>query len=181
MNISSTAAYPSSPTFARSSSLAKEKAPAAENDAPTDQPEQAAKQSDTNARASQQAQQVEVQKLKNRDREVRAHELAHLSAGGQYITSGAQYTFQKGPDGRLYAVGGEVGIDTSPVVGDPRATLMKAQVIMQAALAPAEPSAQDRQVAARAAVMLQQARVALQSTQDGRAKSENGQRLDIQA
>jgi len=134
----------------------------------------------------QQAELAELQKLKNRDREVRAHELAHMAAGGQYITSGAQFSFQKGQDGRLYAIGGEVGIDTSKVPGDPRATLLKAQAIMRAALAPAQPSSQDRQVAASAAVMQQQARAELQSQQyqqqqqDPR-QAEQGQSLDLQA
>lgn len=120
-------------------------------------------------RAAEQAQQRELQLLKNRDREVRAHELAHVAAGGQYVTSGARLEYEKGPDGRLYAVGGEVSIDTSPIAGDPRATLLKAQVIQRAAMAPANPSAQDRQVAAQAGVMALQARVelAVESREDG--------------
>ncbi|MBC8211620.1 MAG: hypothetical protein H8E21_11195 [Gammaproteobacteria bacterium] len=105
--------------------------------------------------------QRELQKLKNRDTEVRAHELAHVAVGSRYITSGAQFQYQKGSDGRLYAVAGEVSIDTSPVPDDPRATLMKAQVIARAAMAPAVPSAQDRAVAAQASAMIQQARAEL--------------------
>ena len=61
----------------------------------------------------------QVQKLKNRDREVRAHEAAHLAAAGPYATRGASFSYQKGPDGRQYAVGGEVGIDSSEVPNDP--------------------------------------------------------------
>ncbi len=112
--------------------------------------------------------QQQLQSLKNRDREVRAHELAHQAVGGQYVTRGARYDLEKGPDGRLYAVGGDVSIDTSPVPGDPQATLAKAQVIQRAALAPANPSATDRQVAARASAMMQQARIelALQAAAD---------------
>lgn len=105
--------------------------------------------------------QRELQKLKNRDTEVRAHELAHVAVGSRYITSGAQFQYQKGSDGRLYAIAGEVSIDTSPVPDDPRATLMKAQVIARAAMAPAVPSAQDRAVAAQASAMIQQARAEL--------------------
>lgn len=105
--------------------------------------------------------QRELQELKKRDREVRAHELAHVSAGGRYVRSGAQLQYEKGPDGRLYAVGGEVTIDTSVIPGDPRATLLKAQVIVRAALAPATPSAQDRRVAVEAIQMAQQARLEL--------------------
>ncbi|RMH09679.1 MAG: catalase [Nitrospirae bacterium] len=100
----------------------------------------------------------ELAQLKARDREVRAHEAAHLAAAGSVATGGAQFTFQRGPDGQLYAVGGEVHIDTSPVPGDPEATIRKARTIRAAALAPANPSAQDRAVAAQASRMEAQAR-----------------------
>ena len=76
----------------------------------------------------------ELSKLKQRDREVKAHEQAHISAGGQYVRSGARYEYEKGPDGRNYAVGGEVSIDTSKVPGDPEATARKMQVIRRAAM-----------------------------------------------
>ena len=99
----------------------------------------------------------QVQELKARDREVRAHEAAHLAAAGSLAT-GVSFTYQRGPDGVQYAVGGEVGIDTSAVAGDPEATLAKAQRIRAAALAPAEPSAQDLRVAAQAAQLAIQAR-----------------------
>lgn len=99
------------------------------------------------------AEKEEVQKLKERDTEVRQHEQAHLAAAGQYAKGGAQYDFQTGPDEKQYAVGGEVNIDTSPISGDPSATIAKAQVIKSAAMAPAEPSAQDNRVAADAAKM----------------------------
>jgi len=97
--------------------------------------------------------QQEVNNLKNRDREVRTHEQAHKAAAGNHASGGPSYEYQTGPDGKRYAVGGEVQIDTSPVRGDPQATIRKAQVIQQAAMAPAEPSSQDRQVAAEASRM----------------------------
>ena len=90
-----------------------------------------------------------VAKLKATDREVRAHEQAHATAGGQHAGA-PSYEYQRGPDGRQYAVGGEVPIDTSPVPGDPEATIDKMEVVKRAALAPAEPSGQDRSVAAQA-------------------------------
>lgn len=96
---------------------------------------------------------AQVQALKSRDTEVRTHEQAHMAAGGRYITSGASYAYQRGPDGQDYAIGGEVGIDTSPVSGDPAATIAKAQTVARAALAPAEPSGQDQRVAAAAKSM----------------------------
>lgn len=95
----------------------------------------------------------ELTELKQRDREVRAHEQAHIAAGGAYVKSGAQYEYEKGPDGKRYAVGGEVQIDTSKVPGDPEATLRKMQAIRGAAMAPANPSGQDRRVASKATQM----------------------------
>jgi len=101
--------------------------------------------------------QTEVQELKKRDQKVRTHEHAHVAAGGQYVRGGIQYEYQTGPDGRRYVVGGEVSIDTSPE-SDPEDTIRKAQTIRQAALAPAEPSGQDRRAAAAAAQMAMKAR-----------------------
>lgn len=105
-----------------------------------------------------QSEEQEVRKLKARDREVRAHEQAHKSAAGGLVRGGASYEYTTGPDGKQYAVGGEVKIDTSPVKGNPDATIRKAQQIQRAATAPAEPSAQDMQVAAQAISMQQEAR-----------------------
>jgi len=78
-----------------------------------------------------------VQALKRADTEVRAHEMAHIAAGGQYVTSGARLEYRRGPDGINYAVAGEVSIDTSPVPGDPQATMEKMRRIKAAALGPA--------------------------------------------
>jgi SprA-related family. len=100
---------------------------------------------------------AEVKELKARDQEVRTHEQAHISASGGLSMGGASYERQRGPDGRMYAVGGEVQIDTSEGTS-PEDTISKAQQIRRAALAPAEPSGQDRQVAARAAQMEADAR-----------------------
>ncbi|MGB0834313.1 MAG: putative metalloprotease CJM1_0395 family protein [Psychrobium sp.] len=101
--------------------------------------------------------QAKIEELKERDREVVAHELAHANAGGQYAGS-PSYTYETGPDGVKYAVAGEVPIDTSKVAGDPQATIAKAAQIKRAALAPAEPSGQDRKVAAQADRMAAEAR-----------------------
>lgn len=95
--------------------------------------------------------QKRVAELRRRDREVRAHEQAHQAAAGGLARGGPSYEFERGPDGKLYAVSGEVSIDTSEVRGDPRATIRKMQQVRRAALAPASPSAQDRQIAAEAA------------------------------
>lgn len=98
-----------------------------------------------------------VSELKARDQVVRAHEAAHLAAGAGIVTRGASYTYQTGPDGQRYAIGGEVGISTSPG-RTPEETLAKAEQIRAAALAPADPSGQDLRVAAQAAQMATEAR-----------------------
>ena len=97
--------------------------------------------------------------------------MAHLAAAGSYARGGMSFTYQTGPDGKRYAIGGEVGIDTSPVSGDPEATLQKAMVIQRVALAPAEPSAQDQKVAQSAIKMMAQARmeISMQALEKQRA------------
>ncbi len=99
----------------------------------------------------------QVRKLKQRDAEVRRHEQAHKSAAGGNATGAPTFEYQTGPDGKRYAVGGEVSIDTSAVSGDPQATIQKMQQIRRAALAPAQPSGQDRAVAAQAQAAEQKA------------------------
>ncbi|MCF6203612.1 MAG: hypothetical protein L3J59_08075 [Methylococcaceae bacterium] len=104
-----------------------------------------------------QEEQKKIQSLKARDQEVRTHEQAHLSAAGGLATGGASFSFQDGPDGISYAIGGEVNIDTSTVSGDAAATLRKAETIKRAALAPASPSSQDIKVARQASAMANKA------------------------
>jgi SprA-related family len=125
-----------------------------------------------------------ISELKQIDSEVRAHEAAHLAAAGSIATSGASFSYQQGPDGARYAIGGEVSIDTSAVSGDPAATLRKADTIRRAALAPAQPSGQDMQVAASAAALAAQAQAELlqknQDSQNGN-KDHRGNKIDLSA
>ena len=109
----------------------------------------------------QQAEQQQITELKQRDAEVRAHEQAHASLGGQYASS-PQYEYERGPDGRRYAVGGEVSIDISEA-STPEETIRKAQQVKAAALAPAEPSAQDLRVATEATQIALDARTEIAS------------------
>lgn len=104
----------------------------------------------------------QVRELQTRDREVRAHEAAHKAAAGNLATGGATFTYQTGPDGKRYAVGGEVQIQTGKG-RTPEETLAKAQQVAAAANAPANPSAQDRKVAAEAARLASEARRELQT------------------
>jgi len=98
-----------------------------------------------------------VSELKSIDSDVRLHEQAHLAQAGGLAMGGANFTYQTGPDHRRYAVGGEVQINAGPG-RTPEETLRKAQIIRAAALAPAQPSSQDRAVAASAGQMEQEAR-----------------------
>jgi hypothetical protein len=124
-----------------------------------------------------QQQELEISRdLAERDREVRAHEQAHASIGGQYA-SAPSYTYERGPDGRMYAVEGEVKIDTSPIPNDPQATLEKAEVIQRAALSVAEPSSADRAAAADARAMAAEARTQILQS-EGEAQAAQAERAD---
>lgn len=102
--------------------------------------------------------QQQVAQLKQIDRQVRAHEQAHLSVGGDLVRGGASFSYQLGPDQQRYAVAGEVSIDVS-AAATPQETLPKAEHIRATALAPADPSAQDQSVAAQAERMANEARM----------------------
>lgn len=118
-------------------------------------------------------QQAAVQQLAQRDREVRAHEQAHAAVGGAHAGH-PNYQFTSGPNGVRYASGGHVSIDISPVKGDPQATVEKMQQVQRAALAPANPSAQDRSVASKATAQAAEARAELQrSKSDERIEDPN--------
>ena len=130
--------------------------------------------------AQEQLIQQQIGELSSRDREVRAHEQAHSSVGGSYA-GGPTYSFKRGPDGRAYAVGGEVSIDVSAIANDPAATLRKMEQVQRAALAPAEPSGQDRQVAAQAQVLAAQARIELAAQRDAAASAIAERKAQAQA
>lgn len=100
-----------------------------------------------------------VNELRARDREVRSHEQAHISAANG-LAGSPKFELKSGPDGRQYAVNGEVSIDVSPG-RTPQETLKRAATIRAAASAPAQPSGQDQNIAARAAQMAADARVEL--------------------
>lgn len=99
----------------------------------------------------------QLQQLIKTDQEVRAHEQAHIAASGGLATSGPNYVYVTGPDGKLYAVGGDVNIDVSPVPNNPDATIQKMDTVIRAALAPAQPSTQDYTVASQAQMVIIQA------------------------
>lgn len=140
-----------------------------------DEAQEDEQQENSNINAGEQAQYTdielkEIEQLKSREKEVIAHEQAHAAVGGQY-TGAPSYDYETGPNGVRYAVSGEVSIDTSEVPGDPQATLRKAKQIKAAALAPAEPSAQDLKVAAKADRMAANARAEILAENTGRDRS----------
>ena len=113
--------------------------------------------------------QAQVARLKARDIEVRNHEAAHAAAAGAF-GGGASYTYVTGPDGHRYAVGGEVPVR---MVGGrtPEEAIRNAAQVRAAALAPAEPSSQDRAVAAEAAAMETEARAELAARRSAEAEA----------
>ena len=109
---------------------------------------------------------AQVRELRQIDREVRTHEAAHQAAAGA-LGGGASFSYTQGPDGKSYATGGEVPIHFKQG-STPEETLRNMQQVQRAANAPADPSGQDRSVAAQAAAMAAQARqeIATERTED---------------
>ena len=153
--------------------------------------DQVARQEQSAQQADRQAQEERIQleddvdlvrDLASRDREVRAHEQAHQSVGGQHAGAMA-FSFQSGPDGKRYAVGGEVPIDMGRVAGNPEANLQKGEQVRRAALAPAEPSNQDRQVAVAASQMVLEAQTEIRQVereQIDKAAEQRGEQGEMQ-
>lgn len=96
-------------------------------------------------------QKAELREMQSRDAHVRSHEAAHQAAGGG-LAGAASFTFQTGPDGRQYAVGGEVSIKLKKG-RTPEETIANARQVRAAAMAPSDPSSQDMAVAAAASQM----------------------------
>lgn len=99
-----------------------------------------------------------VRELESIDRNVRAHEAAHIAAGAGVVTGGASFTYTRGPDGKMYATAGEVPIAMKEG-RTPEETIQNARQVIAAALAPSDPSPQDYRVAASAAQMESEARI----------------------
>lgn len=124
----------------------------AEPSSPTESGDQTRENTSSPAMELNPAEQKMVHQLRQRDQEVKTHEMAHLASAGQYARGGPTYTYQQGPDGRRYAVGGEVPIDISKEK-TPEETVEKMRAVKRAALAPAEPSSADRSIAAAASAL----------------------------
>ncbi len=141
--------------------------PSASDPGQADKPAAGAEEADDPAK------QQETAELAARDREVRMHEAAHQAAGGG-LAGAASFSYETGPDGKRYAVGGEVSIDMGSE-RDPAATIAKMQRVRAAALAPADPSSQDMAVASQASQIEAAAR---QQLREETAAKLNGGRQD---
>ncbi|MEJ5226303.1 putative metalloprotease CJM1_0395 family protein [Thermodesulfovibrio sp.] len=100
-----------------------------------------------------------IQKLRQIENRVIAHENAHKAVAGKYAGA-VSYTYTKGPDGKMYVTGGEVPLDTSEE-STPEETIAKMEIIQAAALAPSDPSPQDIRVAQIAALKKIKAQIEL--------------------
>ncbi len=101
---------------------------------------------------------LEVMALKQMDRSVRRHEQTHMRTAQNLSVGTPTFEYAIGPDGKKYAIGGEVNVNFSIVDEDPRATVEKALRIQRTALAPSDPSPKDFQSANEARIMENKAR-----------------------
>lgn len=137
--------------------VSKEQAKTKETARKKEQEEKKAEESKKSASPEELSEDEErlVKDLASRDSEVKAHEAAHQAAGGG-LTGAASYTYQQGPDGKMYAIGGEVSIST-PSGSTPEEAIKNARIVAAAAMAAGDPSPQDFAVASSARVMEMQA------------------------
>ncbi|MBX2829736.1 MAG: hypothetical protein KTR23_00940 [Rhodospirillales bacterium] len=87
------------------------------------------------------AEKAVVSQLQARDSAVRQEEEAHAAAAGPY-GSAPQYTYQIGPDGNAYAIGGHVDVSVS-LSGSAEDRDRALATLQNAALAPNAPSGAD--------------------------------------
>jgi hypothetical protein len=88
-----------------------------------------------------------LDKFKQTDTNIRSHEQIHASIGA--TTSPISYTYEKGPDGKMYAVGGKVTLDTS-LPDDPKAAAFKLDMLQKTASGPIDSSGADNTIASQA-------------------------------
>ncbi|WP_026804381.1 putative metalloprotease CJM1_0395 family protein [Aliarcobacter lanthieri] len=101
-----------------------------------------------------------LNRFQNRDSEVKAHEQLHASLAT--TTTPINYDYQVGPDGKLYAIGGSVRLDTS-IPKDESAAIQKLDELKKAAAAPEGLSQADSSIAQRSNLN----KLLLQSLQEG--------------
>jgi hypothetical protein len=92
-----------------------------------------------------------LSKFKSTDAKIRTHEQSH--AMKSETTAPIQYNYQMGPDGKMYAVGGSVRLDTSIPLNDPKAASFKLDKLKNSATAPDQMSGADSSIAIQANLM----------------------------
>jgi hypothetical protein len=92
-----------------------------------------------------------VAELQQRDRAVRNEEERHAATAGQYAGE-PQYTYRRGPDGKLYAVEGKVPIRLNAVSGEDQEKALRR--VQAAAVSVQSPSSGDFAAVAGAAASL---------------------------
>ena len=95
------------------------------------------------------AERADLAKLQQRDQQVRQEEKAHAAVAGD-LAGPISYIYQRGPDGRQYAVGGSVNVQASTISGDPNEAKRLSGRMAAAAHAATSPSAQDLATARQA-------------------------------
>lgn len=89
-----------------------------------------------------------VRALQAEDLKVRIHEAQHLRLAGGLAVGTPDYQYAQGPDGKFYAVGGAVNVQTGQS-SDPDKAARDAASFARAALGPGDASSQDLFVARR--------------------------------
>lgn len=133
--------------------------------------ETAAASAQTDPRRLSEEEREQVEEMKDRDREVKTHEQAHVAAAAG-LAGAPVYEYQTGPDGRRYAGGGQVEVKTSGSSNPDRA-LREAEAVKRAATAPADPSGADQAAAARASAEIN--RLKAERASGGGEDQEEGQ------
>ncbi len=111
------------------------------------------------------------------DAEVRAHEQAHVAAGGSLVSGATQYSYVTGPDGQRYAQSGEVTIRV-PEGSSPKETIQIAEKAHRAASAPAKPSSQDQMTAAKATSRIREAQAQIRQEEAAQAAEKAEERFE---
>ena len=137
-------------------------------------------QTDATGRAMDSDDQALLSKLQARDAKVRAHEHSHIMAAGGQAQGLPQYSYQTGPDGRQYAVGGSVNISIT-TSGDAQASARQAETARRAALATGEPSVRDSLTAAQAGDMAARARQRAVDSYTGAGRSDAASEISLTA
>lgn len=106
----------------------------------------------------------ETSQMESRSRRIVEHENRHAAilrdAPDNTADAKPQFVHKQGPDGRKYAVAGEVNTDLKPIPGNPHATEQKAESVYRSALGNADRSQSDYDAARQAMFVAQEARQA---------------------